>query len=147
MTDPEHAERIGKLEQQTGELQQQVKELLKRQNKQGFKAKRNEKTPANALRDALNSDVMQNAFVLLFWAAAGPPILVILAPWFIDLQGLLLSPLFGLPSSPTPALPVSELIELIPGGKAVWIPLWWAAVFLTALAGAVMFIFSPWRGE
>ena len=109
----EQAERIAKLEEQTLELQQQVKRL------QGIAGKR--KKPkvswwqtlsgsSGELREGLlRTNILLGAFVIF-------------APM-----------MFGL--SP-------GLFDLVPGGTALWVPVWWIALFLSCALGAVLFVSS-----
>lgn len=121
----EQAGRIDKLEEQTQELQRQVAGLLKREKRR----KRGDK--GSDLRGTLSSDVVKKTFGVL--------LLISLLPIF----GPILFASF-LPSSVASAFPFPpwDSLKLLPGGKAVWMPVWQVSMLFTFLVGAVAFIAS-----
>ncbi len=121
----ELTERIAKLEEQTQDLQRQVGALLKR-----HKRKKRVGKPTD-LRDALSSDVMLKTLSVL--------LLVSLLPIF----GPMTLGLF-LPTSMSSEIPYPpwEVLDLLPGGKSIWMPFWQISIFLTFVVGVLAFVSS-----
>lgn len=109
----EQAERIAKLEDQTRELQQQVRRL---QDKAGKRKK-----PKPGFWQVLRGSSGELREVL---------------------DRTLLALLFFVSISVFAAVPSFQIIEYVPGGSAFWVPVWWAAVFLMCAIGAVLFVTS-----
>lgn len=119
----DQGERLKKLEDQMRELQSQVAALRKRH-------KRNKRSGSSpGLRDALSGDVMVKTFGVL--------LLLSLLPYFGPLVVLVFTPSSASSAIPSPPW---EVLGFLPGGMAVWMPLWQISILLTFVIGAVAFI-------
>jgi hypothetical protein len=109
----EQAERITKLEAQTLELQQQLKRLQGRADKRK-RSKLGFWQSLTGSHGELRESLLRTNLVLGAFVLF-PPMM------------------FGLSAG---------LIDLVPGGAALWVPVWWIALFLSCALGAVLFVSS-----
>lgn len=110
----QHAERIAKLEEQTRELQQQVKRLQTRAAKRK-KSKAGWWQSLSASDGALREVLLRIVLVLIGFIC------------FSMYAALRLG---------------GDGIEVVPGGAALWGPVWWIAVFLLMGIGVFLFVSS-----
>ena len=97
-------------------LEEQTRELQEQMNRlQGSAGRR--KRPKRGARQILSGsrELLERTFVVLVFFASIPFILL---------------------GFTTP------LLEVVPGGSSIWVPVWWAAVFLMCGIGVFLFVTS-----
>lgn len=106
----EQAERIAKLEEQTRDLQLQLKRM------QGRLGKRKNRKHGLLQSFSLFNDVWREILGRLAIALGG----FVLFSLYVGIR--------------------LESLDPVPGGAAVWVPVWWAALFLTCAIVVILFV-------
>ena len=119
----EQTERIVSLEAQVRDLQGKVKTI------QAQRRRKTSDKKFSDLRAALSGELMKKIFYVLGFMSAFPFLFWIVAsvfsPWDASIP-----------------FPPWEMLNLFPGGKFVWMPIWQITMFLTFSVGAVVYVFS-----